>query len=155
LREKWLQILRKNEDAFGLQRAANPGDGLREVMIEQIDSFSGPGARRYGTLEKIGEQDATFLEVGKDFSAGLPCRGDGESGEEIAGEAGERSCGRVEKLGVGIGNGGGEQQSLDVDGAETRGPFEALQAASNVLGGSELAAAIARQKCRSTHIEKW
>ena len=114
------------------------------MAVQQIYGFGGPGAPWYGTLQEIGEEQATFLEIGKDFFGGLPFRGDGESGEEIAGEAGVRSRGRVEKLGVGIGNGSGEQQGLDVDGAEARGRFEALQAARNVFGGGKLAAAIAR-----------
>jgi hypothetical protein len=93
------------------------------MPVYEIDDFWGLGAWRYRTLEKIGQEEATFLKVSKNFFVGLPCRGDGESGEEIAGEAGEWNCRRVEKLRVGIGNGSGEQQSLDVDGAETRGPF--------------------------------
>jgi hypothetical protein len=117
---------------------------LRKVTVQQIDGFGGPGARRYGTLKKIGEEDATLLEVGQDFFVGLPSRGDRQSGEEIAGEACERILGRVEKLGVSIRGRRGEQKRLDVNGAETGGPFEALQAARDVLGRGKLAAAIAR-----------
>jgi len=124
-------------------------------MIQQIDGFGGLGARCYGTLEKIGEEQAAFLEVGKGFFVGLPCRGDGESGEEIAGEAGEWRLGRVEKFGISIRGRSGEQEGLDVNGAETRGPFEALEAAGDVVGRGKLAAAIARQKCGNGHRQKW
>jgi hypothetical protein len=125
------------------------------MLIQEIDGFSRLGVRFYGTLEKIGEKEAPFLEVGEDFFIALPCRGDGESGEKIAGEAGERSFGRVEKLGVGVWGGSRDEKSLDVDGAEARGPFEALQAAIYVLGRGQLAAAVARQKRWNGHIQKW
>jgi hypothetical protein len=115
------------------------------MPVQQIDGFSGPGARCYGALKKISEEEAAFLEVGEDFFVGLPCRGDGESGEEIAGKTREPSLGRVEKFGIRLGGGSCEQQSLDMNGAETRGPFKALQAASDVLGGGELAATVAGQ----------
>ena len=114
------------------------------MAVQQINSFGGRDARQDGTLEKIGEEEAAFLEVGEDFFGRLPCRGDGEGGEEIACEAGARGPVLVEKLGVTMGGGSGEQQGLDVDGAEARGRFEALQAARNVFGGGKLAAAIAR-----------
>jgi hypothetical protein len=125
------------------------------MAVQQIDGFCGLGARGYGALEKIGEEETTFLEVGKDFFVGLPCRGDAKSGEEIAGEAGEWRLGRVKKIGVNIGSGSGEQKGLDVDGSEARGPFEALEAAGDVLGGSKLATAVARQKCGKGHTQKW
>jgi hypothetical protein len=128
---------------------------LRKVTVQQIDGFGGPGARRYGTLKKIGEEDATLLEVGQDFFVGLPSRGDRQSGQEITGEACERILGRVEKLGVSIRGRSSDQQGLDVDRAETGGPFEALQTASDMVSGGELAAAVARQECGDSHIQKW
>ena len=125
------------------------------MPVQKINGFGGPGARSDGALKKIDEEEATFLEVSQDFFVGLPCRGNGESGEEIAGEAGERSLGRVEKFGISLGGRSGEQQSLDMDGAKTRGPFKALQAAGDVLGRGELPATIARQKCGNSHTQKW
>jgi hypothetical protein len=118
---------------------------LWEVPVEQIDGLGGLRTRRYGALEKVGEDEAAFLEVDKDFFLRLCCHGDAKSGQKISGESGERSLWGVEKLGVGFGGGSREQESLNVDGAEARGPFEALKASSDVFGGSELAAAIARQ----------
>jgi len=125
------------------------------MSVQQIHGFGRSDTPRDRALEKIDEEEATLLEVGKDFFAGLPCRGDEESREKITGKAGEQSLGRVEKLGISLGGRSGEQQSLDMNGAKTRGPFEALQAACNVLGRDELAAAIARQKCGNGHIQKW
>ena len=125
------------------------------MPVQKIDGFGGLRARRYGTLEKIGEEEAAFLEVGKDFVFGLRSGGDGESGEEIASEAAERSTWGIEKLGVGIGGRSRQQEGLDMDGAETRGPFETLKASSDVLSRGKLAAAIARQKCGNSHIQKW
>ena len=150
-----MEVFRENQGAFRLQRASDPGNRLREMPVQEIDGFCGPGARCYGTLQKIGEEQATFLEVGKDFLVGLPCRGDGEGREKIAGKAGERSLGRVEKLGVSVRGRIHEEKSMDVDRAETSGPFEALESAGDVLGRGELAAAIARQKCGDSHIQKW
>jgi hypothetical protein len=155
LGEKSFEVLRENQCALRLQRAADPGNRLREMPVYEIDDFWGFGTWRYRTLEKIREEEAAFLEVGQDFLVGLPCRGDAKSGEEIAGEAGERSLRGVEKLGISIRSGCGEQQSLNVDGTETRGPFQALQAAGDVLGRGELAAAVARQKCGDSHMQKW
>jgi len=155
VREKSLEIFRENQGAFRLQRASDPGNGSREMPVQQIDGFWGLGAWRYRTIEKISEEEATFLEVGQDFFVGLPWSGYGESGEEITGEAGERRLGRVEKLRISIRGGSGEQESLDVDRAKACGPFQALESASNVLGGGELAAAVARQVSGDSHKQKW
>ena len=155
LREKGLEFWGDHQNPLGLQGTPDPGDGLREMAVQQIDGFGGFGAWCHGTLEKISEKEPTFLEVGKDFFGGLRCRGDAKSREETPREAGERSLGCVKKVGVRIGSGSREQKGLDVDGAETRGPFEALQSAGDVLGGGELAAAIARQMCGYTHRQKW
>jgi hypothetical protein len=117
---------------------------LREVPVQQIDSLGGLGSRCHGALEKIGQKKAALLEVGKDFFLGLRYRGDRESGEKIAGEAGERNFGGIEKFGIRLRCRSGEHQGLDMDGTAARGPFEALEAASDVLARGQLAAAIAR-----------
>jgi hypothetical protein len=115
------------------------------VPVKDIDGFGGFGVRCDGTFKQISEEEATLLDLSQDFLVGLSCRGNGQSGEKIAGETGEWSIGGIEKFGVCLWGGSREQQGLNVNGAETRGPFETLQAASDVLGRSELAAAIARQ----------
>ena len=106
------------------------------MPVQQIDGPGGPNVRRQWTLEKIGEEKTTFLEVREDLFFGLCGRGDGESGEEIAGKPAERAFGRIEKFGVSVWGRCSEQEGLDVDGAKSSGPFEPLQAASDVLGGS-------------------
>src|SRR5260221_8755587 len=155
LGEKSLQVLRENQHAFRLQRATDPGNGLREVAVQHIDGFGGLHAGCKGALENIDQEQAALLEVGQNFIVGLPCRGDGERGEKISGEAGERCLRRIEKLGISVRGGSGEQQSLDMDRAETSGPFEPLQAAGDVLRRSKVAAAVARQKCGDSHTQKW
>src|SRR5882724_4357471 len=155
LGEKSLQVLRENQHAFRLQRAADPGNGLRQVAVQHIDGFGGLNAGCEGALENMDQEQAALLEVGQNFIVGLPCRGDGERGEKISSEAGERRLGRIEKLGISLRSRSGEQQSLDMDRAETRGPFQPLQAAGDVLRRSELAAAIARQKSGDSHTQKW
>jgi hypothetical protein len=125
------------------------------MLVQKIDSFGGFGPRRYGTLKKIDEEETAFLEVSEDFFVGLPWGGDGESGEKIAREAGERTIGRVKKVGISFGRRRGEQEGLDMNGTEARSPFEAPQASSDVFGGGELAAAIAGEKCWDSHIQKW
>ena len=154
LREKSLEVFRENQSTFRLQRAPDPGNGLREMPVQEIDAFWGLGVWRYRTFEKIGEEKATFLEVGEDFLVGLPCGGDGQSGEKIASKAGERNLGRVEKVGISIRGRSGEEKCLDVYGTEAGGPFEALQAAGDMPSGGELAAAVARQKCGDSHSRK-
>jgi len=150
-----LEVLRENQGAFRLQRAPDPGNGLREMPVQEIDSLGGLGSRGDRTLEKVCQKKATFLEVGKDFLVGLPRRGNGQSGEKIAGKAGKRSLRRIEKLGIRLRGRSGEEKGLDVYGTEPRGPFQALQAARDMLGRGELAAAVARQKCGDNHTQKW
>jgi len=108
---------------------------------------------QWGQFEEGRQNQASFLEIGEDFFGGLPCRGDAESREEISGLSRE-GFGGIEKVGVSFGSGSGKQEGLDMDGAETRGPFEALQAARDVFGGGKLSATVARQKCRNGHIQK-
>ena len=142
---KWLEFRGDHQDAFGLQGAANSCKGLREVMFKQGQGFVGVGAGFDGTFKERGENQATLLEAGKDLFLGLCRNGDGERGEKIGGEAGERSFWGIEKFGVRLRGRSSEKESLNVDGTEARGPFETLKASGDVLGGGELAAAIARQ----------
>src|SRR5260221_5115213 len=53
LGEKSLQVLREKQHAFRLQRAADPGDGLREVAVQHIDGFGGLSSVCEVALEKI------------------------------------------------------------------------------------------------------
>ena len=115
------------------------------MPVQQIDCLGGLRVRCYGTLQKVGEEKTALLEVSEDLFLGLCGRGDGKSGEKIAGEAAERALRSIEEFGVSIWSRSSEQEGLNMDGTKTRGPFEAQQAASNVLGRGELAAAIARQ----------
>jgi len=135
LREERLEFQGENKDSFGFQGAPDAGQGLGEMAFEDFAKFGGVGAGFDGTFEERGEQQAALLELGENFYGGLSCCGDGESGEDNAGLASEVAFGRVEKIGVGFRCSGYEQQGLDVDGAETGGPFEALEAARDVLGG--------------------
>jgi hypothetical protein len=154
LREQWLKVRRDHQDTLGLQGAADSGEGYGEIALKEGLGFVGVSARFGRAFEEVGEDEAALLEFGKDFFGGSPCRGDAKSAEENAGWASKARVGGIQKVCVSFGSGSGEQEGLDVDGAETRGPFEALQAASDMLGGSELSAAIARQKCGNAHIQK-
>jgi len=138
-----LEFWGDHQDTLGLQGPANSGQGLGEVVFSKGPGFVCIGARFDGAFEEGRQNQASFLEIGEDFFGGLPCRGDAESREEISGLSRE-GFGGIEKVGVSFGSGSGKQEGLDVDGAETRGPFEALQAARDVFGGGKLATAIAR-----------
>ena len=155
LREKWLEVRGNYQDTLGLQGAADSGQGLGEMTVHHIDGFGGLGARFDRAFEEVGQEEATLLEVGKHFFRRFPCRGDAKSGEKNARGAGKVRVRGIQKVGVSFGSGRGEQKGLDVNGAETRGPFEALQAARDVLDRGKLSAAIARQKCGTGHIQKW
>jgi hypothetical protein len=144
-----------HQDTLGLQGSADSGQGLGEVVFSKGPGFVCIGVRFDGAFEEGRQNQASFLEIGEDFFGGLPCRGDAESREENSGLSREAGFGGIEKVGVSFGSGSGKQEGLDVDGAETRGPFEALQAASYVFGGGKLSATVARQKCGNGHIQKW
>jgi len=155
LRGQRLEFWGDHQDTLGLQGPANSGQGLGEVVFSKGPGFVCIGARFDGAFEEGRQNQASFLEIGEDFFGGLPCRGDAESREESSGLSREAGFGGIEKVGVSFGSGSGKQEGLDVDGAETRGPLEALQAASYVFGGGKLSATIARQKCGNGHIQKW
>jgi len=155
LRDKRLELRGDHQNSLGLEGTANSSEGLGKMAVYDIDGFGRFGARFDRAFEEVGENETSLLEVGEHFFGGLPRRGDAECSEKIGGLASECGVEGVQKVGVSIGSGSGKQQGLDVDRAETRGPFEPLQPAREVLGGGELAAAIARQECGDSHRQKW
>jgi len=146
-----------------------PPRTIREMVVASIDVIVQVARLRDGSrrithiTEVVGmEGDVVITQdlfvydfIGEDFFGGLPCRGDAESREESSGLSREAGFGGIEKVGVSFGSGSGKQEGLDMDGAETRGPFEALQAARDVFGGGKLSATVARQECGNGHIQKW
>ena len=155
LGEKRLEFRGNHQDTLGLQRTADSRDRCLEVVFQKSVRFVVIRSRFDRTFKERGEDEAALLEVAKDFLGRLPFRRDAESRKENIGLTGEAGIGSVEKLGISFRGRGSEEKCLDVDWAETGGPFKALQAASDVLGRSELAAAIAGQKCGDSHIQKW
>jgi len=152
-RKKWFEVRGDYQDTLGLQGAADSGEGSGEMVLKKYVGFVGPGARLDRAFEEVGENETPLLEVGKHFSGGLPCRGDAKRGEEKLGLTGKPRVGGIQKVWVCFWSGSVEKQGLDVNGAETRGPLQALKAAGDVLGGGELATAVARQKCGDSHIQ--
>ena len=110
-------------------------------LKESVD-FGGREPAFQRAIENVDQQEAPFLEFGEDFVARLPFRGDLEGLEELAGFAGKWSAFCI-KIGALLGgHDGAEEDSLDVDGSIPGGPFEALQAASDMCGRGELPAAV-------------
>jgi hypothetical protein len=87
LGDKRLEFRGDHQDALGLQRAADAGQGLREMVLKERLSFSGVGARFDGAFKEVGEDEAASLELSKHFVGGLPSRGDAKGGEEQPGLA--------------------------------------------------------------------
>jgi hypothetical protein len=68
--------------------------------------------------------------------------------QEVGGFAFVIICRRIKKGSVGLWRNAAEEEGLDVDGAVSGGPFEALETAREMIGRGGLAAAVAGERNR-------
>lgn len=144
--DEGLEFGRDEEQALWFEGAPDAGNGGGELFLKQGVGFGIGDVIVEGTFQDVGEHQAEFLEFGEYGFVRLPFRTEWNGLENGASFAFEGRLRRIKKIGIEFGSDRTEDERLDVNRAEARGPSEALEATRDVGGVGELAAAVARQK---------
>jgi hypothetical protein len=148
---EWLKAGGKQEDTLGLEGAANTGECGWELFFEESESLRGGGAVLQGAFENVDEHETEFLEFDEDGFRGVPFRSDLHGAKNPGGLALEEGVGGIEKIGVEGRGDSGEEERVDVERAKAGGPGKALEAAGDVGGVGELAAAVTGEESGIRH----
>src|SRR5215472_7906705 len=111
--------------------------------------------RIYRTFQNLGKNKAALLDFGEDFPHRFGFRCQRKRLKDLAGHSRKCRLRMVEKFIIRFRSCRRQQESLHVNGPESRGPFKALEPASKVLRRGQLAAAVAAENGGNGHRRKW